>query len=37
MPASTSGIHFRTPDVAAVVIGKKVATWVAKHYFQPTD
>lgn len=31
------GIHFRTPDVAAVVIGRKVATWVAKHYFQPTD
>jgi hypothetical protein len=31
------GIHFRTPDVAAVVIGKKVATWVARHHFQPTD
>ena len=31
------GIHFRTADVAAVVISKKVATWVARHYFQPTD
>jgi hypothetical protein len=29
------GIHFRTPDVAGVVIGKKVAHWLDKHFFQP--
>ena len=31
------GIHFRTADVQGTVIGKKVAHWVEKHYFQPTD
>ncbi len=29
------GIHFRTADVHGTVIGKKVAHWVEKHYFQP--
>ena len=30
------GIHFRTADVQGAVIGKKVAHWMEKHYFQPT-
>jgi hypothetical protein len=30
------GIHFRTADVQGAVIGKKVAYWLDKHYFQPT-
>jgi hypothetical protein len=29
------GIHFRTADVVGSVIGKKVAHWMHKHYFQP--
>ena len=29
------GIHFRTADTAGAVIGKKVAQWEQKHYFQP--
>ena len=29
------GIHFRTADVQGTVIGKKVAHWEQKHYFQP--
>jgi PAP2 superfamily len=29
-----AGIHFRTADVQGAVIGKKVARWEAKHYFQ---
>ena len=29
------GIHFRTADVQGAVIGKKVAHWMRKHYFQP--
>lgn len=29
------GIHFRTDDVRGAVIGKKVAHWLGKHYFQP--
>jgi hypothetical protein len=29
------GIHFRTADVQGTVIGKKVAHWLHKHYFQP--
>jgi len=28
------GIHFRTPDVQAAVLGKKVADWVDKHAFR---
>jgi hypothetical protein len=31
------GIHFRTADVQGTVIGKKVAHWAEKHYFQPVD
>ena len=30
------GIHFRTADVHGAVLGKKVAHWLRKHYFQPT-
>ncbi len=29
------GIHFRTADVQGAVLGKKVAHWMEKHYFQP--
>jgi hypothetical protein len=29
------GIHFRTADVNGVVLGKKVAHWLDRHYFQP--
>ena len=29
------GIHFRTADVQGSVLGKKVAHYLAKHYFQP--
>jgi hypothetical protein len=29
------GIHFRTADVQGAVLGKKVAHWLSKHYFQP--
>jgi hypothetical protein len=29
------GIHFRTADVQGAVLGKKVAQWELKHYFQP--
>jgi len=29
------GIHFRTPDVQGAVLGKKVAAWADKHFFQP--
>jgi hypothetical protein len=31
------GIHFRTDDVHAAVLGKRVAYWVGKHYFEPLD
>jgi hypothetical protein len=31
------GIHFRTADVQGAVLGKKVAHWERKHYFQPVD
>jgi hypothetical protein len=30
-----SGIHFRTADVQGAVLGKKVAHWLDKHYFEP--
>jgi PAP2 superfamily len=30
-----SGIHFRNADVQGAVLGKKVAHWLDKHYFQP--
>jgi hypothetical protein len=29
------GIHFRTADVQGAVLGKKVADYLAKHYFHP--
>ena len=32
-----AGIHFRTADVQGAIIGKKVAHWEEKHYFQPVD
>jgi hypothetical protein len=31
------GIHFRTDDTRGAVIGKKVAHWLRKHYFQPLE
>jgi hypothetical protein len=31
------GIHFRTADVQGSVLGKKVAHWERKNYFQPVD
>jgi hypothetical protein len=30
-----AGLHFRTADVQAAVLGRKVAQYMAKHYFQP--
>jgi hypothetical protein len=30
-----SGIHFRTADVQGAVLGKNVAHYLRKHYFQP--
>ncbi|MGH8926770.1 MAG: PA-phosphatase, partial [Acidimicrobiia bacterium] len=32
-----AGIHFRTADVQGHVIGKKIAHWLHKHYFQLTN
>jgi hypothetical protein len=32
-----AGIHFRTADVQGAVLGKKVAHYLRKHYFQPVD
>jgi len=32
-----TGFHFRTPDVQGAWIGKKVAQYLAKHYFEPVD
>src|SRR5438034_4603119 len=32
-----SGIHFRTADVQGAVLGKKVAHYLEKHYFQPVQ
>jgi hypothetical protein len=31
------GIHFRTADVQGAVLGKKVAHYMSKHYFQPMN
>jgi hypothetical protein len=31
------GIHFRTADVQGAVLGKKVAHYLDKHYFQPVQ
>ena len=32
-----AGIHFRTADVQGAVLGKKVAHYLEKHYFQPVQ
>ena len=32
-----NGLHFRTPDEQGAWIGKKVAKWVDKHFFEPAD
>jgi PAP2 superfamily len=32
-----SGIHFRTADVQGAVLGKKVAHYLERHFFQPVD
>jgi hypothetical protein len=32
-----TGFHFRTADVQGAWIGKKVAQWTAKHYFEAVD
>ena len=32
-----TGFHFRTPDVQGAWIGKKVAQWVDRHYFDAVD
>ena len=29
------GIHFRYADQQGAMMGKKVAFWLQKHYFQP--
>jgi len=31
------GLHFRTADVQGAKIGKDVARWLDKHYFQPVN
>jgi hypothetical protein len=30
-----AGLHFRTADVQAQLLGRNVADYVAEHYFQP--
>jgi hypothetical protein len=32
-----AGLHYRTADVQAQVLGMKVVHYMAKHYFQPLD
>jgi hypothetical protein len=32
-----NGVHYRTSVVHGTIIGRKVAQWVAKFYFQPVD
>lgn len=32
-----AGLHYRTADVQARKLGRKVARYMAKHYFQPLD
>jgi hypothetical protein len=32
-----AGIHFRTADMQGAVLGKKVAHYLEKHYFQPVQ
>jgi hypothetical protein len=32
-----AGLHYRTADVQAQVLGRKVVHYMTKHYFQPLD
>jgi hypothetical protein len=32
-----AGIHYRTSVVRGTVLGRRVAQWVSKHYFQPAE
>jgi hypothetical protein len=32
-----AGLHFRTADIQAQILGRKVAHYMATHYFQPLD
>jgi hypothetical protein len=32
-----AGLHFRTADVQAKILGRKVVHYMEKHYFQPLD
>jgi hypothetical protein len=32
-----AGLHYRTPDIQARVLGRKVAHYMEKHYFEPLD
>jgi hypothetical protein len=32
-----AGLHFRTADVQSRILGRKIADYMAKHYFQPLD
>jgi hypothetical protein len=32
-----AGLHYRTADVQAQILGQKVVQYMAKHYFQPLD
>jgi hypothetical protein len=32
-----SGIHFRTADEVAIVMGTQVANWSLDHHFAPTN
>jgi hypothetical protein len=37
-PRIWAGLHFRTADVQAQVLGRKIAPYMTKHYyFQPLD
>ena len=31
------GIHYRNSDTTAQVQGRRVSSWVFKHYFRPVD
>jgi hypothetical protein len=30
-----AGLHYRTADMQAVILGRNVAEHMARHYFQP--
>jgi hypothetical protein len=32
-----AGLHYRTADVQAQILGRKVARYMARHYFQPLE